>query len=297
MRGLCHSNVAVGIELSDDERAQLEAWARRRTSAQALAQRSRIVLLAAEGLKNTEIAQRLGVSRDMVDEVARPVCRAPAGWAARRAAAGAAAHDHRRAGRGGDRQTLETHAQGRDALVDASMAARGRAHPVSGAADLAGLRAAAPPPGHLEALQGPAVHREGPRRRRALSQPARARGRALRRREVPDPGARSHRADLADAARHSPSAPPTTTSAPAPRASTPRWTSRTGKVIGRAALHATARSSSSSSWPPRPRGPRRPRRPPRARQLLDPQDAGDPALAGRPPALRPALHPDRARRG
>ena len=48
--------VAVAIELSDDERAQLEAWARRRTSAQALAQRSRIVLLAAEGLKNTEIA-------------------------------------------------------------------------------------------------------------------------------------------------------------------------------------------------------------------------------------------------
>jgi hypothetical protein len=53
--------VAVAIELSDDERARLESWARRRTSAQALALRSRIVLLAAEGLKNTEIAQRLGV--------------------------------------------------------------------------------------------------------------------------------------------------------------------------------------------------------------------------------------------
>jgi transposase len=57
---------AVKIELSDDERAQLEAWARRRSSAQALAQRSRIVLLAAEGLTNTEIAQRLGVGRPMV---------------------------------------------------------------------------------------------------------------------------------------------------------------------------------------------------------------------------------------
>jgi transposase len=57
--------VAVAIELSDDERARLEAWARRRTSAQALAQRSRIVLLAAEGLKNTEIAERLGISRNM----------------------------------------------------------------------------------------------------------------------------------------------------------------------------------------------------------------------------------------
>ena len=59
------SNVAVTIELTDDERAQLEAWSRRGTSAQALAQRSRIVLLAAEGLRNTEIAERLGVHRHM----------------------------------------------------------------------------------------------------------------------------------------------------------------------------------------------------------------------------------------
>jgi transposase len=59
-------STAVRIELSADERAQLQSWARRRTSAQALAQRSRIVLLAAEGLKNVEIAQRLGVHRPMV---------------------------------------------------------------------------------------------------------------------------------------------------------------------------------------------------------------------------------------
>jgi transposase len=55
--------VAVAIELSDDERAQLEVWARRRSSAQALAQRARIVLLAAEGLKNTEIGERLSIKR------------------------------------------------------------------------------------------------------------------------------------------------------------------------------------------------------------------------------------------
>src|SRR3954470_9157244 len=57
---------AVAIELTSDERAQLEASARRRTSAQALAARSRIVLLAADGLNNTEIAERLGVHRPMV---------------------------------------------------------------------------------------------------------------------------------------------------------------------------------------------------------------------------------------
>src|SRR5215218_5189992 len=56
-------NVAVGIELSDQERLQLQAWTRRRTSAQALALRSRIVLAAAEGLRNTEIAERLGINR------------------------------------------------------------------------------------------------------------------------------------------------------------------------------------------------------------------------------------------
>jgi transposase len=60
------SNTAVSIELSEGERVQLEAWSRRRTSAQALAQRSRIVLLAADGLANREIAEQLGVHRTMV---------------------------------------------------------------------------------------------------------------------------------------------------------------------------------------------------------------------------------------
>src|SRR5215213_7878284 len=59
------SNVAVAIVLCDQERLQLEAWTRRRTSAQALAVRARIVLAAAEGLKNTEIAERLGINRAM----------------------------------------------------------------------------------------------------------------------------------------------------------------------------------------------------------------------------------------
>jgi transposase len=60
------SPVAVAIELTDDERARLEGWVRRRTSAQALALRSRIVLAAAEGVSNTEIAARVGVSAPTV---------------------------------------------------------------------------------------------------------------------------------------------------------------------------------------------------------------------------------------
>lgn len=56
------SSVPVAIELSVDEREQLQVWTRRRTSAQALALRSRIVPAAAAGLNNTEIAARLGVT-------------------------------------------------------------------------------------------------------------------------------------------------------------------------------------------------------------------------------------------
>jgi transposase len=57
---------AVEVVLSEAERAQLESWSRRRTSAQALAERSRIVLLAADGLNNTVIAARLGLARGTV---------------------------------------------------------------------------------------------------------------------------------------------------------------------------------------------------------------------------------------
>jgi transposase len=60
------SPVAVEVVLSAEEREQLESWARRGKSAQALAQRSRIVLAAAEGLKNTEISQRLSLDRNTV---------------------------------------------------------------------------------------------------------------------------------------------------------------------------------------------------------------------------------------
>jgi transposase len=60
------SPVPSSVELSAAERVQLESWLRRRTSAQALALRSRIVLLAAEGLSNVEIARRLGIQRNTV---------------------------------------------------------------------------------------------------------------------------------------------------------------------------------------------------------------------------------------
>jgi transposase len=57
---------AVVIELTEEERERLESWSRRRSTAQALALRSRIVLAAAAGLSNLEIAEQLAVSRPTV---------------------------------------------------------------------------------------------------------------------------------------------------------------------------------------------------------------------------------------
>ena len=55
--------VAVRIELSDAERSELPARARRRKIARADAMRAEIVLLAADGMTNLAIAERLGITR------------------------------------------------------------------------------------------------------------------------------------------------------------------------------------------------------------------------------------------
>lgn len=51
---------AVSIVLSEGERAELEGLSRRRRTAQGLARRAQIVLAAAEGLENKQIAARVG---------------------------------------------------------------------------------------------------------------------------------------------------------------------------------------------------------------------------------------------
>src|SRR4051812_39010673 len=60
------SSGLAAVELTADERAGLESWIRRRTSAQVLALRSRIVLPAADGLSNVEIARELAIERNTV---------------------------------------------------------------------------------------------------------------------------------------------------------------------------------------------------------------------------------------
>lgn len=55
--------VAIKIELTSEQRRQLEAAARSRSVALRVVERARIVLLAADGLSNDEIARRLSMSR------------------------------------------------------------------------------------------------------------------------------------------------------------------------------------------------------------------------------------------
>jgi transposase len=57
---------AARIVLTDDERAELEGWARRRTSAAGLALRAKVVLGRCRRGSNTELAARLGVDRGTI---------------------------------------------------------------------------------------------------------------------------------------------------------------------------------------------------------------------------------------
>jgi transposase len=54
------------LTVTGEERETLERWTRRRTTAQALAQRARIVLSCAEGKTNTAVASELGLAKPTV---------------------------------------------------------------------------------------------------------------------------------------------------------------------------------------------------------------------------------------
>ena len=58
--------IAARVELTEEERTELEALTRRHTAGQQLVGRARIILAAADGHPNGHIAQALGVSRETV---------------------------------------------------------------------------------------------------------------------------------------------------------------------------------------------------------------------------------------
>ncbi len=56
------------LVLSEDERRRLESWVKRRSTAQGLVLRARIVLACAQGGSNLAVAARLGVNRKTVSK-------------------------------------------------------------------------------------------------------------------------------------------------------------------------------------------------------------------------------------
>ncbi len=214
------------LTLTAEEQATLTGWTRRPTTAQALALRARIVLGAAEGRSNKDDRGDAADHRADGRQVAPTVPRRAPRRSARRAAAGGAADDRRRRRRAGDRAHPGVGAARRDPLEHPLDGRRDRLQPELDQPDLAGLRPRAPPERDVQAVHRSAVHREGPRHRRAVPRAARAGARALGRREDPDPGARPDGADAAACARARSSATPTTTSAMARRACSPPSTWR-----------------------------------------------------------------------
>src|ERR1700687_5199792 len=75
------SRRAPAVVLSLEERATLQSWAKARSQPQRLVQRAQVVLLAAEGIENQEIAARLRISRPTVQLWRqRLLALGPAGW-------------------------------------------------------------------------------------------------------------------------------------------------------------------------------------------------------------------------
>ena len=58
--------IAPRVEISDEERATLTRWSRGRKTPTRLVLRAKMVLLAAEGKRNDEIAEAVSAGRDTV---------------------------------------------------------------------------------------------------------------------------------------------------------------------------------------------------------------------------------------
>jgi hypothetical protein len=91
---LAIGKTAVAIDLTAIDRRELESLASRRRTAQGLAQRARIVLLAAQGAENKDISLRVGAAPQHAGQAA-PIRRASPQWPSRRASSRRAAPDWR----------------------------------------------------------------------------------------------------------------------------------------------------------------------------------------------------------
>ena len=134
--------LTVNVEVPPRDREVLASWVRSPSIRAGLAQRARIVLLAADGLGTNEIARRTGVSKPTVIAWKKRYAAEGTRRAGGPAEAGQAA-DHRRCGDRAGHAGAAAGAAGGDALVEP--AAGRRAGPVEreGRQGVAGVRAAA----------------------------------------------------------------------------------------------------------------------------------------------------------
>ena len=281
----------VAIVLDGEERATLERWARRPKSSQALALRCRIVLAAAQGRTNNEIAAELRCHPATVSKWRRR-------FAVRRL--DGLCDDPRP----GPPRTID------DATVEEVIVLTLESAPVDAThwSTRSMAKAVGISPSSVHAIWGAfglkphlteefklspdpqfRAGRQGPRRRGAVPEPPRGRGGALRGRKDTDPGPGPHRADPAADARHAPAAHPRL---PPPRHHQPVRSARhrLGQRHHVDDTTAPLRRVPEVLEPHRQRGPRAPRHPRRARQRLHPQDPCGQALARRAPPLQAPLH-------
>jgi transposase len=187
------------IELTETERASLSDLVRSRTAPQGLARRARIVLASAAGTSNTAIAREVGLSIPAVGHWRKQfLAHGLAGLYGEQRPGRPRSHDDEAVA-----SLLTTVLQSRPSI--------GTHWTVRGAAEATGISKSTvqrywrlfgiqPHRSRSFKLSTDPLFVEGPRHCGALPQPARSRGRPVRRREKPDPGARAHAADPADGA-------------------------------------------------------------------------------------------------
>ena len=234
------------LTLTPAERETLERWARRAKTAQAVAQRARLILGCAAGRTNTVVAQELRLTKQTVGKWRRRFLTRRLDGLLDDARPGAprtitdAQVEHVLT------RTLEIDARRRDALEHAVDGAGQWAESERGAPYLAGLRAAAPPDRDLQAVD----RSRSSSRRCGISWACISSRRIARWCCAWTRRARSRRSigpsRSCPCGRAKSSGGPTTTRAMAPPRCSPRSTRRRGRSLG-SCIDAIAASSSGSS--------------------------------------------------
>jgi hypothetical protein len=158
------------LVLSEDERRKLENWVKRRSTAQGLTLRARIVLPARRAAATLRSRRGWASTTRRSADGGQVSC--VSGWTDyQMTRVGSAAHYHRRPGGGGGGPHLGGGPRKGHALVEAGAGQVGRHLAFQRAADLAGLWAAALADRDPQDLSRPAADRQDPGRRWALPGP------------------------------------------------------------------------------------------------------------------------------